>query len=85
MRHVVLPQAFRRTPPPLGNNAIALPRLTSLVSAIGPLNSPTRHVPWPVPMAATGNRNDHFVRLLAAHCRSPAALVSRLEIRWWTR
>ncbi len=35
MRHVVLPQAFRRMLPPLGNNAIALLKDSSLVSAIG--------------------------------------------------
>lgn len=35
MRHVVLPQAFRRMLPPLGNNAIALLKDTSLVSAVG--------------------------------------------------
>jgi polar amino acid transport system permease protein len=35
MRYVVLPQAFRRMLPPLGNNAIALLKDTSLVSAIG--------------------------------------------------
>ena len=35
MYHVVLPQAFRRMLPPLGNNAIALLKDTSLVSAIG--------------------------------------------------
>ena len=33
--HVVLPQAFRRMLPPLGNNAIALLKDSSLVSAIG--------------------------------------------------
>jgi polar amino acid transport system permease protein len=35
MYHVVLPQAFRRMLPPLGNNAIALLKDSSLVSAIG--------------------------------------------------
>ena len=35
MYHVVLPQAFRRMLPPLGNNAIALLEDSSLVSAIG--------------------------------------------------
>ncbi len=35
MRYVVLPQAFRRMLPPLGNNMIALLKDTSLVSAIG--------------------------------------------------
>jgi len=35
MRYVVLPQAFRRMLPPLGNNAIALLKDSSLVSAIG--------------------------------------------------
>jgi His/Glu/Gln/Arg/opine family amino acid ABC transporter permease subunit len=35
MYHVVLPQAFRRMLPPLGNNAIALLKDTSLVSAVG--------------------------------------------------
>ena len=35
MRYIVLPQAFRRMLPPLGNNAIALLKDTSLVSAIG--------------------------------------------------
>ena len=35
MRFVVLPQAFRRMLPPLGNNMIALLKDTSLVSAIG--------------------------------------------------
>ena len=35
MAHVVLPQAFRRMLPPLGNNAIALLKDSSLVSAIG--------------------------------------------------
>ena len=33
--HIVLPQAFRRMLPPLGNNAIALLKDSSLVSAIG--------------------------------------------------
>ena len=35
MYHVVLPQAFRRMLPPLGNNAISLLKDTSLISAIG--------------------------------------------------
>jgi ABC-type amino acid transport system permease subunit len=35
MRHIILPQAFRRMLPPLGNNAISLLKDTSLVSAIG--------------------------------------------------
>jgi polar amino acid transport system permease protein len=35
MYHIVLPQAFRRMLPPLGNNAIALLKDSSLVSAIG--------------------------------------------------
>jgi polar amino acid transport system permease protein len=35
MRQIVLPQAFRRMLPPLGNNAIALLKDSSLVSAIG--------------------------------------------------
>ena len=35
MYHVVLPQAFRRMLPPLGNNAIALLKDSSLVSAVG--------------------------------------------------
>lgn len=35
MRHVVLPQAFRRVIPPLGNEFIALLKESSLVSVIG--------------------------------------------------
>jgi polar amino acid transport system permease protein len=35
MFHIVLPQAFRRMLPPLGNNAISLLKDSSLVSAIG--------------------------------------------------
>jgi ABC-type arginine transport system permease subunit len=35
MRKVVLPQAFRRMLPPLGNNAIAIVKDSSLASAIG--------------------------------------------------
>jgi len=35
MFHIVLPQAFRRMLPPLGNNAIALLKDSSLISAIG--------------------------------------------------
>lgn len=35
MRYVVLPQAFRRMLPPLGNNAISLLKDSSLISAIG--------------------------------------------------
>ena len=35
MYHVVLPQAFRRMLPPLGNNAISLLKDSSLISAIG--------------------------------------------------
>ncbi|KAF1048284.1 MAG: Arginine transport system permease protein ArtQ [Herbaspirillum frisingense] len=35
MRYVVLPQAFRRMLPPLGNEAITLLKDSSLVSAIG--------------------------------------------------
>lgn len=35
MYHVVLPQAFKRMLPPLGNNAIALLKDSSLVSAVG--------------------------------------------------
>jgi polar amino acid transport system permease protein len=35
MRRVILPQAFRRMLPPLGNNAIAILKESSLVSAIG--------------------------------------------------
>lgn len=35
MRYIVLPQAFRRVVPPLGNEFIALMKDTSLLSAIG--------------------------------------------------
>lgn len=35
MRHIIIPQAFRRMLPPLGNEAIALLKDSSLVSAIG--------------------------------------------------
>ncbi len=35
MRKVILPQAFRRILPPLGNNAIAIVKDSSLASAIG--------------------------------------------------
>jgi len=35
MFHIILPQAFRRMLPPLGNNAIAILKDSSLVSAIG--------------------------------------------------
>jgi polar amino acid transport system permease protein len=35
MRHVILPQAFRLTLPPLGNEFIILLKDTSLVSVIG--------------------------------------------------
>ena len=35
MYHIVLPQAFRRMLPPLGNNAISLLKDSSLISAIG--------------------------------------------------
>ena len=35
MKHVVVPQAFRRMLPPLGNEAIMLLKDSSLVSAIG--------------------------------------------------
>ena len=35
MYHVILPQAFRRMLPPLGNNAISLLKDSSLISAIG--------------------------------------------------
>ncbi|MGL4995366.1 MAG: amino acid ABC transporter permease, partial [Deefgea sp.] len=35
MRHVIIPQAFRRMLPPLGNEAIMLVKDSSLVSAIG--------------------------------------------------
>jgi polar amino acid transport system permease protein len=35
LRKVVLPQAFRRMLPPLGNNAIAIVKDSSLASAIG--------------------------------------------------
>ena len=35
MRYIVVPQAFRRMLPPLGNNMISLLKDTSLVSAIG--------------------------------------------------
>ena len=35
MVHIVLPQAFRRMLPPLGNNAISLLKDSSLISAIG--------------------------------------------------
>jgi len=35
MRKVILPQAFRRMLPPLGNNAIAIVKDSSLASAIG--------------------------------------------------
>ncbi len=35
MRQVILPQAFRRMLPPLGNNAIAIVKDSSLASAIG--------------------------------------------------
>jgi glutamine transport system permease protein len=35
MRHVILPQAFKRVIPPLGNECIAMLKDTSLLSAIG--------------------------------------------------
>ena len=35
MRQVILPRAFRRILPPLGNNAIAIVKDSSLASAIG--------------------------------------------------
>lgn len=35
MRHIIMPQAFRRMLPALGNNAIAILKDSSLVSAIG--------------------------------------------------
>jgi polar amino acid transport system permease protein len=35
MRYIVIPQAFRRMLPPLGNNVISLLKDTSLISAIG--------------------------------------------------
>lgn len=35
MYHIILPQAFRRMLPPLGNNAISLLKDSSLISAIG--------------------------------------------------
>ena len=35
LRYIVIPQAFRRMLPPLGNNMISLLKDTSLVSAIG--------------------------------------------------
>lgn len=35
MRYVILPQAFRRVVPPLGNEFIALMKDTSILSAIG--------------------------------------------------
>ena len=35
MFHIILPQAFRRMLPPLGNNAISLLKDSSLISAIG--------------------------------------------------
>ena len=35
MRYIIMPQAFRRMLPALGNNAIAILKDSSLVSAIG--------------------------------------------------
>jgi polar amino acid transport system permease protein len=44
MYHVVLPQAFRRMLPPLGNNAISLLKDSSLISAIAELAYAARTV-----------------------------------------
>jgi polar amino acid transport system permease protein len=56
MRYVVLPQAFRRMLPPLGNEAITLLKDSSLVSAIGLAELAYARVPWRAPMPATGSR-----------------------------
>ena len=53
--------AFRRMLPPLGNNAIAILKDSSLVSAIGLAELLTPHVPLPVQQPATGNRTSRFL------------------------
>ncbi len=55
MYHVVLPQAFRRMLPPLGNNAIALLKDSSLVSAIGLAELAYAARTEPVRTRVTGN------------------------------
>ncbi len=55
MRKVILPQAFRRILPPLGNNAIAIVKDSSLASAIGPPIWPMPRAPSPAPTPPTGN------------------------------
>lgn len=55
MRKVILPQAFRRILPPLGNNAIAIVKDSSLASAIGWPIWPMPRAPSPAPTPPTGN------------------------------
>ncbi len=55
MRKVILPQAFRRILPPLGNNAIAIVKDSSLASAIGRPIWPMPRAPSPAPTPPTGN------------------------------
>lgn len=55
MRQVILPQAFRRILPPLGNNAIAIVKDSSLASAIGLADWPTPRAPFPALTPPTGN------------------------------
>ena len=55
MRQVILPQAFRRMLPPLGNNAIAIVMDSSLASAIGLADLAYPPVPPPAPTPLTGS------------------------------
>ena len=80
MRKVILPQAFRRILPPLGNNAIAIVKDSSLASAIGwpiwPMPrapSPAPTPPWEPYLTISGLLGDHLLL---------AQLVNRLEKRF---
>ena len=82
MVHVVLPQAFRRMLPPLGNNAIALLKDSSLVSAIGlaELAYAARTV-----AGAYGRYWEPYLTISFVYwllTLALAALVARLEIRY---
>lgn len=60
MRHIILPQAFRRMLPALGNNAIAILKDSSLVSAIGLTELAYARVPLPALRHATGSPTSPF-------------------------
>ena len=73
MRKVILPQAFRRILPPLGNNAIAIVKDSSPASAIGLADWHMPRGQYPARMQLTGSRTGHLRYLLDADIPAGAA------------